>query len=588
MLLLSSLNFLQSLPLHSLYSGERRSSMEQAWSRAHVPISLAAVLNVLVIAGLPVCLGLLLVAGLFTHDWTSAIILSCTVFALVLAAGFCLPIIAARRFASHTESDLPLALRSLALYLSIPMPLEKALARVEAEGYASAPLWRMMVQSIESGESVPRAIAQSSSAVSSMPFARAAGALISHYEEGGSPEPLASLADELSAQQLSSVREESSKAGVGGLLFVAVSSVLPAFALVLLVAAGPMLDLPSEPASIWLLFLLLLPLANSLVLLALLASAPALGGTWKPAALSESVSKRLSSIGLAGFGWRQALFLSMLVAAISFSASLFMPSSALVLRIGLLLALAPLLLLSLLEGEVLSQVSALEAELPSLLLGAAASGRFSLERLLEQAHNMPAGPLREQARESLRQIKAGGNPLTVLNEWAAHSPSVMLSRALTLLSVGWRAGGPMGKPLRALAADALASGTLVRERAAQLATQRYTLWAAGALLVPAILAVSLSFSSQVASIGALSTSGSILNGGAAQASALSSAAGASSSPLQSVQAAASAVPLYLLLNSLLVGLYLALASGARERFVPYAAALVLCSQLVWMVLAPGA
>ncbi|MCL6089341.1 MAG: type II secretion system F family protein [Candidatus Marsarchaeota archaeon] len=550
--------------------------MEQAWARAHTPLSLSGALNALVLAGLFLALIALLAAAFASNDWTSAFLLFCIVFILTLAAGFYLPTIAARRFASRAESDLPLALRSLAIYLSIPMPLEKALARVADEGYASAPLWRMMVQSIESGESVPRAIAQSASAVSSMPFARAAGALITHYEEGGSPEPLASLADELSAQQLSSVREESAKAGVGGLLFVAVSSVLPAFALVLLVAAGPMLDLPSSPANIWLLFLLLLPLANSLVLLALLASAPALGGTWKPAALSESVSQRLSSIGLAGFGWRQALFLSLLVAAISFSASLLLPSSPLVLRIGLLLALAPLLLLSLLEGEVLTQVSALEAELPSLLLGAAASGRFSLERLLEQAHNMPAGPLREQAQAAGRQIKAGGNPLTVLSEWAAHTPSIMLSRALTLLSVGWRAGGPMGKPLRALAADALASGTLVRERAAQLATQRYPLWAAGALLVPAILAVSLSFSSQVASMGALNTNGSVFGGAT------------SSSPIQSVHAAASAVPLYLLLNSLLVGLYLALASGARERFVPYAAALVLCSQLVWMVLAPGA
>ncbi|VVB57594.1 Type II secretion system (T2SS), protein F [uncultured archaeon] len=578
---LTLLSPLHSLSLHSLYSGERRARMEQDWARAHLPFSLATLLNATVLGGLILGLVVLLFSGLIFGDWTTSILLFCTLFALFLAAGFYLPLLMAQRFARSAESDLPLALRSLALYLSIKMPMEKALARLSQEDYASAPLWRMMSHSIEGGESVPRAIAQAASSVSSMPFSRAAGALITYYEEGGGPEPLVSLAEELGTRQLSSLREEAAKAGVGGLLFVAISSVLPAFALVLMVAAGPLLDLPADPTSIWLLFALLLPIADGLVLLALLAGAPGLGGTWRPGPLAEAVSQRLAARGLSGFGWKQALLAALLIGLVAFLFSQLLPLSGLTLRLGLILALSPLLFIALIEGDVLAQVSSLEAELPSLLLGAASTGRFSIERLLEQSQNLPAGPLREQARAASRQIKAGGNPLTVLNEWAAHTPSVMLSRALTLLAVGWRAGGSMSKPLRALANDALSSGALVRERAAQMATQRYTLWAAGALLVPAILAVSLSFSAQVASMGTLSLSGAGLG-------AASSGASGAFSPLQSVQAAEAAVPVYLVLNSLLVGLYLALSSGARERFIPYAAAILICSQLVWMVLAPGA
>ncbi len=510
----SLLTLFASLSLHTLYSGERRARMEQDWARAHIPLPLSALLNLLVLSGLGFGLMLLLLSGLLTRDWATSILLFCIFFSLCLALGFFLPAYAARRFARQVESDLPLALRALALYLSIKMPLEKALVRLADEGYASSPLWRAMSQSIEAGESVPRAIASGASSLNSLHFSRAAGALITYFEEGGTPEPLISLAEELGSQQMSSLREEAAKAGVGGLLFVAVSSILPAFALVLMVAAGPLLDLPSDPLSIWLLFAFLLPLADGMVLIALLAGAPALGGTWRPAPLAEAVSARLSARGLSSYGWKQAMLLALGIGLLALLFSFFMPLSGLTLRAGLILALAPLLFLALVEGEVLSQITSLETELPSLLLGAASQGRFSIERLLEQSQNLPAGPLREQARSAWLQIKAGGNPLTVLSEWAAHTPSVMLARALTLLSVGWRAGGSMSKPLRALAGDALSSGQLVRERAAQMATQRYTLWAAGAILVPAILAVSLSFSAQVASMGALNLNGNPPGGNA--------------------------------------------------------------------------
>ena len=587
--------------------------MQQAWDRSYSSISLAAALNALILFGAAGAFLLFVSISLLSNDLILAFALGLFFFALSMMAGFQLPNFMARRFARTIESDLPLALRALALYLSIKMPLEQALGQLAGESYASARLWRAVHQSVAAGESVPRALSQAATLVQSMPFTRACTALITYYEEGGTSEPLISLAEELSHQQSAASREQSAKAGIGGLLYVALSSVLPAFALVLMVAAGPVLDFPSSPPLIWLLFLLVLPLLDALVLGGLLLMAPDLAGLYRSDAVSRAVSARLKALGLDSFGWRQALMLASALALLSIIISFFIPFGGLALRIGLLVSLGPLLLLSLIEGEVMGQVAALEAELPNLLLGAASYGRFSLERLLESALRMPSGPLREQAQAALRQLKAGNNPLSCLGEWAANTPSVLLSRTLTLLSVGWRAGGSMSKPLRALAADALSSGELVRERAAALATQRYTLWAAGALLVPAILAVSLSFSAQVSSIGALSLQGSTDMQSSAPAvpaadssitnedisapsdsASLSDLATKPNPTLQQtasqslVSAAANAVPIYLLINSLLCGLYLAMASGARERFIPYAAALVIGSQLVWMLLAPGA
>lgn len=543
--------------------------MQQAWDRSYSSLPLAAALNTLIMAGAAGWVLLFIGAGLLTGDFILAFGFSLLFFALSLMAGFYLPNFMAQRFARTVESDLPLALRALALYLSIKMPLEQALAQLAGEGYASARLWKAVHQSIAAGESVPRSLSQTASLIQSMPFTRSCTALINYYEEGGTSEPLISLAEELSHQQLAAGREQAAKAGIGGLIYVALSSVLPAFALVLMVAAGPILDFPSSPPLIWLLFLLALPLLDALTLGGLLLLSPQLAGVFRSESVSRAVSARLKALGLESFGWRQAIMLAAVLALLAVVFSFFIPFGGLFLRIGLLISLCPLLFLALIEGEVMGQVAALEAELPNLLLGAASYGRFSLERLLESALRMPSGPLRDQAQAALRQLKAGNNPLSCLGEWAANTPSVLLSRTLTLLAVGWRAGGSMSKPLRALAADALSSGELVRERATALATQRYTLWAAGALLVPAILAVSLSFSAQVSSIGTLS----------------------SSPPTDSqslVSAAANAVPIYLLINSLLCGLYLAMASGARERFIPYAAVLIIGSQLVWLVLAPGA
>ncbi len=611
--LLESLNALESLPLHSLYSGERREAMSRAWSRAYTSLSLESALNALLLAGAGISFLFFISAGLLLGDLVLALGISLVLSALSMLAGFYLPNFMAARFSRTVEADLPLALRALALYLSIKMPLEQAIAQLSSEGYSSARLWKAVHQSISTGESVPRALSQTATLVQSMAFTRACAALITYYEEGGSIETLISLAEELSHQQLAQNREQSAKAGIGGLIYVALSSILPAFALVLMVAAGPILDIPSSPPIIWLLFLIILPLLNALTLLALLITAPSLAGSFRSEAVSRAVVQRLQQIGLGDFNWSKAIAISFVLVIISIIIGYFLPFGGLTLRIGFLLSLAPLMLLALIEGEVLGNVSALEAELPNLLLGAASYGRFSLERLLESALRMPAGPLRDQAQAALRQLRAGNNPLAVLGEWAANTPSVLLSRTLTLLSVGWRSGASMAKPLRALAADALSCGELVRERSTTLATQRYTLWAAGALLVPAILAVSLSFSAQVSVISAVSLGGSALasaspapvvgaenissdSNSASVDSSANSSSSASSNPSSSpsnpstalVSAAAASVPLYLLINSLLCGLYLAMASGARERFIPYTAVLIVGSQLVWMLLAPGA
>ncbi len=576
-------------------------------------LPLAAALNIIILLAFWFgAVSFLLLFGLGSDPVFSAGV-SLILFSALLLSGFQLPAILSSRFASSVESDLPMALRAMSLHLKIKLPFEKALSHAATGGYASSPLWAEALHAIHSGQSVPQALSHVSEHINSLPFLRAAQALSIAYEEGGSPETLDALADELTAQQMAQLRVHSSRAGLVSLLLIASSCLLPAFFLILTVTAGPLLDFHPDAWSIGLFYIVILPGLNLLVLGAMIFSAPSMSGSWRPARLREEVAARLRSRGWPVPSFRSLVGLSIIIGLFALVPALLLGAPPLLLTLSLALAILPLLAYTLLEGQVYSDLASAEAELPHLLLSGASIHRFSLDKMLEQARRSPSPSLARWAGESLRLLQAGANPVSVLSDWSERTPSILISRALRLLQVGYQTGGNLSKALRETAGDLLSSFTLVRERAALLSVQRYTLLAAAGLLVPAILGLSLAFSVQVQSIGlpmgaaagindTLSTSSapgyapsSDSSSGLPPASPSSSQPAISSSPLpfgtgsspSVLHAAALAISIYLLINALLTAFFLAISQGARERFVPYAALLVLLSQAVWLLLSPA-
>ncbi|MDE1798743.1 MAG: type II secretion system F family protein, partial [Candidatus Micrarchaeota archaeon] len=390
----------------------------------------------------------------------------------------------------------------------------------------------------------------------------------------------------------------SARAGLTGLLFIATSALLPAFFLILAVTAGPLLNFHPDAWAIGLFYILLLPALNALVLFAVVFSAPSMAGSWRPAQLREQVVQTLASYGLPPLTLGQLALAGAALAAIGLCFAVALMPGSLGLVLALSLGLLPLLLYALLEGRAISDTASIESELPHLLLSGASTARFSLEKMLETAARSPSAALRAQSQESLRSLQAGTNPVSVLSGWAARTPSVMLERALRLLQVGYSTGGSMAKALRETAADLFSSFALMQERASLLSVQRYTLLAAAGLLVPAILGLSLSFSAQVQSIGLSTGASAIFSGDNSTRIGASAQAPASapdtSSPLpfasgspSILKAALLSIGVYLLLNALLTAFFLSLLQGTRERFVPYAAMLILLSQAVWLLLAPA-
>lgn len=593
----------EPLPFHLLYTQPRRAALEDDWKKAHTRIPLSAALNALILASAFLSAFALFLVFSLTSDILASIGWAFLLFALSLLSGFYLPRRLAAKYASEVEGDLPMCLRAIALHLKIKLPFEQALAHAASGNYASSPLWRDALAAVESGESVPHALSTVAASVPSLPFSRAIHQLTVLYEEGGAPDALLSLADELTSQQLAALRLHASRAALVGLVFTASSSLLPAFFLIMAVAAGPLLDFHTDILTIWLFYCLALPLINLVVLGALLISAPTLSGSWKPARLREQTLLSWRAMNLPEPTSPRLLLWTLVFSLTGLILTAFVGLPSILLLLSISVGLLPLLLYSLLEGRILADTARMETELPNLLLSGSSSGRFSLEKMLEQSVRSPSAPLAQAAGESLRQLRAGANPVTVLHEWASHTPSVLVERTLGLLSIGYRTGGNLQKALRATAEDLLSSFSLMRERASMLSMQAYTLMAASGILVPAILAITLAFALQISQIhvgaaGAASpdaaSSAASSIGADAASSVSSSASTAASSPLglsvaspQLLAAAAGAARTYLLLNAILTAYILSMMQGARERFVPYAAMLALASQAVWMVLAPG-
>ncbi|MFH1095206.1 MAG: type II secretion system F family protein [Candidatus Micrarchaeota archaeon] len=634
---LQSLEIFAPLPLHALYSGPRRLKIESDWRRAHTGLALEPFLNACALAAIVLAPLISAIAFLFTSDLILSVGVFFVLFSLLLLAGYSLPALLARKYADMAEADLPMALRAIALHLSIKLPFEKAIEHAAEANYASSPLWKEALASVQGGESVPRALAGLAEEVRSLTFSRAIHQLIVVYEEGVPPSSLIPLAEELTDQQLTNTRLSASRMAMFGLLFISISCLVPAFFLILAVAAGPMVGFDVDGLTLALVYVVAIPLLNFLLMGITLLTSPSLANSWRPRQLRAELDAKLQSMNLPVLTTGPLLVLSVLFALPVLSVGLLLSLGNLTFFLALLAASLPFVAFSLLEGQVMGEVAALESELPNLLLIGASSGRFSLEKMLEHSSKGPSGPLAAQSAAALRQLRAGENPVRVLSRWAERTPSIMLERALGLLTVGYKTGGHLSTALRATAQDLLSSFMLVRERASLLSIQSYTLIAASGILVPAILAVSLSFAAQIAPLQS-QVGASILNPSASPVladgsslsatpagseridtstgSSASSSSGSSSldsssasgdgsslgfsadssspaspssdsSGLDLIRSAEGSIRIYLLLNAALSAFFLSISQGSRERFIYYAIMLVVLSQAVWLFMAPA-
>lgn len=519
---------------------------------------------------------------------------SALLFALLFAFFLFLPRLLGSRRTAQAESELPFLLREIAVYIEIGLPFEKALAKIAQRKYVLSKEFSEASQEIRSGGTVQSALSEMSRRTDSLPLKRSLLLLSSIYDTGGNTEPLRRTSEELSSSQLSAMRLSSSRLSLLSIVFIAVSALIPSFFAVF-AAVSPALSSASIPNwQVWLSYLLIFPaldLAALGMMFLLLPPAPP-QSTEKGALLDEFLKKKGFSLGRRTF--------AILLAAIS-----------LVLAISLLLIGAPLLAAlaiciapaaySLAAYAAKQPVEEAEARLSDALYTAASTHRLlSAEKMLSALAKGEFGRLSESFELALRRQKAGESFAASMAAAARHCPSLLVERAFSLLVVSYETGANMYSALRSAAEDVVSFFTLVRERSAQTAMQRYTVLAASAILVPVILGTVASLVPSLASAASLSSDG----GGAATSvqdtQVTAPADDSSSSPSQAafpqdesaappaqapVSSLASvlflACPIYLLLNAALSSLLLAAAETDVKKAALYFAITAPLSQILF-------
>ncbi len=129
-----------------------------------------------------------------------------------------------------------------------------------------------------------------------------------------------------------------------------------------------------------------------------------------------------------------------------------------------------------------------EEEVPDmLLLASSLPERMGLERIVGEIAKTGKGPLQEEFALAEKKIMAGMPIEQALAGMKARNKSRPLSRAIELITNALRSGAEMNSVFRETAQDFMETNSLLRERAANCATQKYTLLFAGGIIVPFIL-----------------------------------------------------------------------------------------------------
>lgn len=417
---------------------------------------------------------------------------SCMLFFLFLPRA-----IAAKK-EEQSESELPFLLREAAVYLDIGMPFEKCLEKIGGRGYALSPNFERACREIKSGATVQAALSGFSSKTGSVAVKRCILILSSIYETGSGTEAVKRTAEELSALQLSSMRMQSGRLSLFAIIFVAASALLPAFFAVFAAVSPLVSSSQISDIQIWLAFIVAFPLLNLLVLVAAFWVLPSSGQKQNqyPELLEDFLCKRGFSHGTRAF-----VLLSSAVSLI-LAALFFFVGNLTLAALSICIAPTAYSAASYAAGR---QIEDAEARLPDALYSAASVHRLlSSEKTLTFLAKGNFGRLSEAFEIALRRQKAGETFQSSMQAALSHCPSQLVERAFGLLTVAYETGANMRTALREAAQDVVSFFTLVRERAALLAIQRYTILAASAFLVPLIIGTVVSIVPSLAAASSLS------------------------------------------------------------------------------------
>lgn len=130
----------------------------------------------------------------------------------------------------------------------------------------------------------------------------------------------------------------------------------------------------------------------------------------------------------------------------------------------------------------------IEESMPDVLFQASLfSGSASMEKIMEFIAEAGLRFISDEFRQALNEVRKGASIEESLKGINERCRSQVVERVINLLVQGYRSGAEMNKVFKECAEDILSTQQIIKERNAAMLVERYTLFFAGGLLVPAVL-----------------------------------------------------------------------------------------------------
>ena len=503
-----------------------------------------------------VCVALIAATLLFLSGESPIIIAAVTILAFGVSylLGKRIPSILAKSRAEQIESDLPIALHSIAIQLNMRLPFELALENVADWGFQCSSEFSRALDEISHGASIPEALQAIGSRVDSTIVKKVVAQLVRAYEEGTGGNELKRLADELIGIQKLKLRSFGAQVSFLGLIFIAIACVAPTMYLVYAMVSSLYLGSKIDPSEIWLMFLVVFPAIVSTIILYIKLRTPrAIVGEGEK--MFSKKEKFLIDSELERMGINltlQTLLRYLLAASALLSTVLFVAVPALI-PYNFALLLIPAAVYFILLYIVESRAKEIEDYLPDALFQIAAFEKgVPMERMITNISKSGYKSLSTEFTMAARQISAGASVSKALLAITKRTASKLLERAITLLNQCYRTGKDVQVAVRETAEDIFEMMMLNKEQASMLTMQRYTILFGGCIIIPVILAFVISIISGLGyqSVGSLSK--------------ITEAQRA-----DIIAVATNAIQYYLIIYVLLASLFISYQEGKARKFIVY-------------------
>lgn len=376
------------------------------------------------------------------------------------------------------ETELSTTLRAIAVELTCGAKFETAIENTAKlhTGPASNEL-RKVVKAIENGKSTPAALRDFAQKWNSPNIQRATSQLIFTYEHGSNAaNSLKKLSDELILIQKVESKKHASKLAMGGLIFTAISAILPALFSAYAIVGSTFLEITITPLQIYAIFLLAFPIINTIILLYL--------NNTTPATLTENTTKENN------FKIQPK---TIAITAILLIATLqLLPQTPIKTPLLLIALIAPTAILQFYEDYKKSKESLqMEREIPLAMFQISSyPPRTSFEKILrEVANSLPKNSaLANELKTASNKIQIGNSVPKALRE-INHRNSSIVKRAISLLTQTYTTGHDTSQAFSEIAQDTFELQSIDEEVKANATIQKYTVLLSSAIFVPLILSM---------------------------------------------------------------------------------------------------